>query len=54
MILFKNWIKPGDTKKNRAIRKLVECKYSFDNDNNFIIDGVCCSPYRKDKCICNQ
>ena len=54
MILFKNWIKPGDTKKNRAIRKLIDCKYSFDDNKNFIIDGVCCATYRKDKCICNQ
>ena len=21
--------------------------------DNYIIDGVCCSPYRKDKCICS-
>lgn len=54
MILFKDWIKPGDTKKNRAIRKLIESKYSFEDNQNFIIDGVCCSPYRKDKCICDQ
>ncbi len=54
MILFKNWIHPGNTKKNRAIKKLVECKYPLNNDNNFIINGVCCATYRRDKCICND
>tara|TARA_Y100001970_G_scaffold293773_1_gene443080 strand:+ start:2709 stop:3815 length:1107 start_codon:yes stop_codon:yes gene_type:complete len=54
MTLFKNWIKPGETKKARAKKKLIESKFiTTINKDNFIIDGVCCSPYRKDKCICS-
>jgi len=52
MTLFKNWIKPGETKKARAKKKLLMSKYKEDISDNYIIDGVCCSPYRKDKCIC--
>ena len=57
MSIFKNWIKPGETKKARAKKRLSESKFEFNKYNNnykyFVIDGVCCSQYRKDKCICS-
>lgn len=56
MSIFKNWIKPGETKKARAKKRLTESKFEFNKyDNNykyFVVDGICCSQYRKDKCIC--
>ena len=52
MSLFKKWIKPGETKKARAKKKLIDSKFTTINTDKFVIDGVCCSPYRKDKCIC--
>lgn len=54
MALFKNWIKPGETKKARAKKKLLETKLPPTKNEHFVIDGVCCSPYRKDKCICSN
>ena len=57
MSIFKNWIKPGETKKARAKKRLTESKFEFNKYNNnykyFVIDGVCCSQYRKDRCICS-
>jgi DNA polymerase III epsilon subunit-like protein len=55
MLIFKNWIKPGETKKNRAKKKLIQNSNHIKNNNEiFVIDGVCCATYRKDKCICSQ
>tara|TARA_B100000401_G_C52787364_1_gene711546 strand:- start:418 stop:1491 length:1074 start_codon:yes stop_codon:yes gene_type:complete len=54
MSLFKNWIKPGETKKARAKKKLLESKFTPSNKEHYVIDGVCCAQYRKDKCICNN
>lgn len=54
MKIFKNWIKPGETRKASAKRRLLQYHTNYNDQNkNYVIDGVCCSPYRKDKCICN-
>ena len=37
-----------------ALNNAMDGKFTPSNKEHYVIDGVCCAQYRKDKCICNN